>query len=288
MVISEPFVIPYNEKNKLITDNDIKKIFSKFSIKIEISDISIYIQALTHKSYIKKKYYNYNLEKLSLSKPNNVLELREESNERLEFLGDTIIKSIISNYLFLRYPNEDEGFMTKLKTKIEDKTSLARFSKILGLDEFILVSKQNEISGISRVNDKILEDAFESFIGALFKDTNYYKCKEFIEYILENFIDYSELLYNDNNYKDQLLRFYHNNKWSHPVYVLLEEKGYGNKKLFTMGVLDKDKNVILKATDTSKRKAEQKVSKFVLYKYNKLNKQQINNSEANEELEMLN
>ena len=178
--------------------------------------------------------------------------------------------------------------MTKLKTKIEDKTSLARFSKILGLDEFILVSKQNEISGISRVNDKILEDAFESFIGALFKDTNYYKCKEFIEYILENFIDYSELLYNDNNYKDQLLRFYHNNKWSHPVYVLLEEKGYGNKKLFTMGVLDKDKNVILKATDTSKRKAEQKVSKFVLYKYNKLNKQQINNSEANEELEMLN
>ena len=54
MVISEPFVIPYNEKNKLITDNDIKKIFSKFSIKIEISDISIYIQALTHKSYIKK------------------------------------------------------------------------------------------------------------------------------------------------------------------------------------------------------------------------------------------
>ena len=83
------------------------------------------------------------------------------------------------------------------------------------------------------------------------------------------------------------MRFYHNNKWSHPVYVLLE-KGYGNKKLFTMGVLDKDKNVILKATDTSKRKAEQKVSKFVLYKYNKLNKQQINNSEANEELEMLN
>ena len=68
----------------------------------------------------------------------------------------------------------------------------------------------------------------------------------------------------------------------------IRRKGYGNKKLFTMGVLDKDKNVILKATDTSKRKAEQKVSKFVLYKYNKLNKQQINNSEANEELEMLN
>ena len=55
MGITEPFIVPYNIKNKLITDNDLKKIFSKFSIKIEVKDISIYIQALTHKSYIKKK-----------------------------------------------------------------------------------------------------------------------------------------------------------------------------------------------------------------------------------------
>ena len=288
MPIVEPFVIPYNHNNKLITDNDIKKIFAQFNLTIEIKKIDLYIKSLTHKSYIFSEYYDKNFDTKKISKPDNVVELREESNERLEFLGDTVIKSIIANYLFKRYPNEDEGFMTKLKTKIEDKNSLARFSKIIGLDEFILVSSQNEISGISRVNDKILEDAFESFIGALFKDTDYYKCKEFIEYILENYIDYSNLIYNDNNFKDQLLRYYHSQKWSHPEYVLIKEEGYGNKKLFTIGLLNNNKKIFIKATDNSKRKAEQKVSKFALFKFNKLNKEQLNDQELNDELELLN
>lgn len=279
-MINEPHVIPYNDKNKYITDSDIKKICSKFDVKVQVKNISLYIQSLTHKSYIKKEYYNTILDNEDKYIKDNIIPLQDNSNERLEFLGDTIIKAVVSHYLFERYPNEDEGFMTKLKTKIEDKTSLARFAKIIGLDEFIIVSKQNELSGISRVNDKILEDAFESFIGALFEDTDDFNiCRKFIRYILENEIDYSDIIFNDNNYKDQLLRYYHANKWKHPEYIMIKEEGYGNKKIFTMGVLDKNKNIIAKASDSSKRKAEQKVSKFALYKYDKLNDEQLNDSE---------
>ena len=277
----EPIVNPYNPKNKKINDSDIIKIMAKYNIDININNIDIYIQSLTHKSYIKKQYYNKNK---NLSKDDDTLELQDNSNERLEFLGDTIIKAIIGHYLYERYPEEDEGFMTKLKTKIEDKDSLARFAKLINLDEFVIISKQNEETGINRANNKILEDAFESFVGALYLDNGFEVCKKFIRYILENQIDYSDIIYNDSNYKDQLLRYYHSNKWKHPQYILINEEGIGNKKIFTIGLMDNDSNIIMKAMDSSKRKAEQKVSKFALYKFNKLNKEQLNDSE----LELLN
>lgn len=279
MVIKEPIISPYNIRNKLITDSDLKKIFNKYSLKIDVNNVNLYIQSLTHKSYIKKEYYNNNLDIIKKYKTDEIIELRDYSNERLEFLGDTIIKAVISHYLFERYPAEDEGFMTKLKTKIEDKTSLARFAKLIGLDEFIIISIQNEQSGISRVNDKILEDAFESFIGAMYLDSGFNICKIFIRSILESEIDYSNLIFNDNNYKDQLLRYYHSNKWKHPLYILINETGVGNKKIFTMGLLDNNGKIFIEASDSSKRKAEQKVSKFALFKYNKLNEEQLNDNE---------
>ena len=170
--IKDPVIIPYNVNNKLIKDVDLKEMMNNYNIKLEIINIEIYRTALTHKSYIKKEFYNRNSSELKKAKIElgNVLELRNESNERLEFLGDTVIKSIIAEYLFERYPTEDEGFMTRLKTKIENRESLARFARIIGLDEFVIISAQNEDSNTGRTNDKILEDVFESFMAALYLD----------------------------------------------------------------------------------------------------------------------
>ena len=175
--IKEPIIIPYNVKNKLIRDVDLKEMMNRFGVKLEVVDIELYRQALTHKSYIKKEFYNKNMDEILKYKsqmPDDVIELRELSNERLEFFGDTIIKAVIAEYLFERYPTQDEGFMTKLKTKIENRESLARWERVMGLDEFVIISAQNEGSNTGRTNDKILEDAFESFLGALKKDTNRY------------------------------------------------------------------------------------------------------------------
>lgn len=280
--IKDPVIIPYNTNNKLIKDVDLKEMMNNYDIKLDIVDIELYRQALTHKSYIKKEFYSKNSKELNKAKVGlgNVLELRDESNERLEFLGDTVIKSVIAEYLFERYPTQDEGFMTRLKTKIENRESLARFARTVGLDEFVIISSQNEDSNLGRTNDKILEDAFESFMAALYLDNNYDTCKKFIRNLLEYQIDWSDLIFNDTNYKDQIQRYYHSIKWDHPQFKQLKEEQIpNNKKLFTIGVMDNNKHIIATATDTSKKKAEQKASKIALYKFNQINDYQMNDED---------
>ena len=285
--IQEPVIIPYNPKNILIKDYHLKEILGNFGVQIDVFDIELFRQALTHKSYIKKDFYNKNLDELIKYKKRmpDVLDLQEESNERLEFLGDTVIKAIISEYLFERYPTQDEGFMTKLKTKIENRESLARWAKIIGLDKFVIISSQNEESNNGRTNEKILEDAFESFIGALKKDTNFETCNKLIRNLLENQVDWSEILYKDCNYKDQLQRYYHSLKWEHPKFDLVKDEHLlNNKRFFTVKVFDNNKNTIAIATETSIKKAQQLASKLALYKFNKLSDYQMNE----EDFELLN
>ena len=100
--IKEPIIIPYNPNNKLIKDVDIKEMLDRFGVKVEITDIELYRQSLTHKSYIKKEFYEKNMDEIKKykNKMNNVLELRDKSNERLEYFGDTVIKTVIAEYLF--------------------------------------------------------------------------------------------------------------------------------------------------------------------------------------------
>jgi dsRNA-specific ribonuclease len=275
---AEECVNPYNENNKLIKIDDIKFMFSKFDMKVEPKDINFYINALTHKSYIKKEYYDVftnQLSKLSINKNPKTLELLDQSNERLEFLGDTVIKCVVSGYLFTRFQYEDEGFMTRLKTKIENRQSLARFARILGLDEYMLISKQiedNKENG--RNSDKLLEDCFESFVGALYLDVGFEVCRNFMYVILETEIEYSEILYKDTNYKDQLLRFYHQNKWTHPQYVQINENTQ-NKRMFVMGVKDHNGNIVAQGKALSKQKAEQIASMLALHHYNVIKEDQM-------------
>jgi len=260
-------ISPYNIYNVLITENDIKKLLSKYNITIDIKNdnINYYIISLTHKSYIKKEYYdNYNIQ---ISKENNnhsnVLELLDQSNERLEFLGDTVIKCIISGYLFQRYYYEDEGFMTRIKTKIENRETLAYFAKNLGIDKFMIISKQIE-ENFGRESDKLLEDCFEAFMGALYLDAGFDICRKILINFLEGEIDFAEILYNDNNYKDQLLRYYHKNKWSYPVYSDMKAEGPLHCRLYTIGVKDNKGSIVGIGVDHSKRKAEQIASKKAL------------------------
>ena len=83
--IKEPVIIPYNPNNKLIKDVDIKEMLNRFGVKVEITDIELYRQSLTHKSYIKKEFYDKNMNEINIhkNKMHNVLELRDKSNERL-------------------------------------------------------------------------------------------------------------------------------------------------------------------------------------------------------------
>ena len=270
-------IIPYNINNKIVTDLDIKNIFNKFNIKIDINNINFYIIALTHKSYIKNDYYYKNYDYIKNFKKNEI-NLLEESNERLEFLGDTVIKLIIAEYLYDRYQKKDEGFMTKAKTKIENRENLSIWAKVIELDKLMIISLQNE-DNFGRNSDKLLEDCFESFIGAVFKDSGFLICKKLILEFLENYVDWSEIFYKDCNYKDKLQKYYHSLKWDHPSFELLEEKFIDNKKYFLVVVKDNNNKLISTALDTSIKKAQQYASKLALYKFNQLSDYQMDKSD---------
>jgi len=277
--------IPYNLNNILIDEKDIIQILEHFNINInKINHIEYFRQCFTHKSYCKKDIYPLEIleaAKKELGNPINLLELRDASYERLEFFGDSVLKVIVSMYLFHRYPKQDEGFMTRLKTKIEDKKNLAIFSKEMGLSKYFIISKQID-SMNGRNLEKIHEDIFEAFIGALMLSNGFEPCMFLIVNLLETLVDYSEKLYCDNNYKDQLLRVHHQNKWASPKYISIHIEGPPHKRKYIMGVEKqnpKDKDSIEKrcmsfGTGYSKKEGEQNAAKMALIMLNILNKDQ--------------
>ena len=269
--------IPYNLNNVLVNETDIIQILAQYNVKIDkINKIEYFRQAFTHKSYCKKDIYPQHIldaSRKELGNPSELLELLDKSYERLEYFGDRVLKVIVSMYLFHRYPKQDEGFMTRLQTKIEDKKNLSIMSKEIGLGKFFVISKQIE-SMNGRNLEKIHEDVFESFVGALFLSNGFEPCMFLIVNLLETLIDYSEKLYCDNNYKDQLLRIHHQNKWKFPQYITIHFEGPPHKRKYIMGVERHnvlpddpiDQRCVSFGIGTSKKEGEQNAAKMALAK----------------------
>jgi len=209
------------------------------------------------------------------------VELQPDSNERLEFLGDSVIGAIISSYLFHRYPKQREGFLTKLKTKLVRTNMLAKFSMHIGLDKHVLISKHIEDMCHGRINEKILEDTFEAFIGAFYEDIfrndlthigiATQMCADFIIRLMEETTDFRPLISINDNYKELLLQLYHKT-WDgiHPEYEEISAEGPTNFRIYTMGVRHPiTKELIGQGKDRKKTVAEQTASKEALAYFEK-------------------
>jgi len=289
----EVYQIPYNINNILITEKDIIDILNHYDVNIgNINHIEYFQQSFTHKSYVKKDVFTDEIldcSKKEMGNPPDLLELRPDSYERLEYFGDRVVKIVVSFYLFNRYPHEDEGFMTRLQTKIEDKKNLSILSKELGLGKYFIISKQiDNLNG--RNMEKIHEDVFEAFMGALFLSNGFEPCCLLLLNLLETMIDYAEKLYCDNNYKDNLLRYHHKMKWKFPEYIMIGHDGPPHKRTYIMGVEkhnisanDRDKFIKTKnfkelctsfGNGASKKEGEQKAAKMALILHRQLNKDQ--------------
>lgn len=210
---------PYNNKNKLITKNDVQNILKKYGIFQNINNLEVYQEAFTHESYslphIEKVMERDNL-KLA-DHLDGVVVLRPKSYERLEYLGDAVIETIISKYLFERYPEQDEAFLSRMRVCLVKGSALAHVSRIIGLNKCLILSRTMEEKENGRLKENILEDIFEAFIGAIFEDFNtstssgYQFAEKFLINLIEDErtkINFVDLILNDGNYKNKLVDYY--------------------------------------------------------------------------------
>ena len=165
-------VNPYNQHNKLINTNDIVNIMETLNINdFKINDILLYQRSFVHKSYCIELYKDTDFKNIDDS-----LELQQISYETMEFLGDSILGSVVCSYLYERFYKiygQNEGFLTYLKNRIVCGESLAHLSNKLGFNRYLIISKHIEDNCDGRNNKNILEDVFEAFIGAVYLDNDY-------------------------------------------------------------------------------------------------------------------
>jgi len=259
---------PYNFSNKEITSSNILNILKTLNIQdYKINDLSLFQKAFVHTSYCEMKDYG------EYTRPNNCLSLFKESYETLEFLGDSFLGCIVTNYLYNRFGtkhNKDEGFLTKLKIRLVCGEQLAFLSKKINLQDFMIISKHIEENCSGRENEHILEDIYEAFIGALYLDSQDYSIVEkFVISSIEKFVDISDIILNDNNYKDQLLRYFQHNFSVHPRYETIKAESENNFKSTIYKLSENDPVGIIISTGygQTKKKAEQDGARNALIHY---------------------
>lgn len=182
------------------------------------------------------------------------------SNERLEFLGDSVISLAVADFVYRTYPKEEEGFMTKLRTKLVNRYTLSYLAKEMNLHKYIVTSRQ--INMKEAPNDKIMEDAFEAFIGALYLDSGFNSASTFVIDVMKKTINFTDIMV-DTNYKDILLRHAQKEFNVLPEYILNNSEGPPHKRQFYITV-SMNGNYYGKGDGSTKKQAEQNAAKHTL------------------------
>lgn len=237
-----------NRKEKLFIE--LKKILG-----FSPSDMSYYREAFTHPSYCKKTEKNI-------------------SYERLEFLGDSIIGAIIATYLFNNAPDKNEGYLTKMRSKMVQRRFLNQLGKKLQLEKLLL--KDDE----AVLGEDICGNLFESLVGAIYLDKGYRKATQFIKDVLISSISGMEKLEGKiTSYKSVVIEWAQKNRKSAVFKSYQDEEDVSGGRYFK-AILLIEGEIFSKGRDTSKKKAEEKSAKIAFYKIkgnnkNKRNKRKI-------------
>lgn len=185
-----------------------------------------------------------------------------ESNERLEFLGDSILSFVVSDYLYHTYPDFNEGILTNLRSLVVNTKSLAAISKELEFGKHLKLSRGEEES-MGRENASLLANAFEAFIGALFLDQGIEAVREFLNSTLIPQIAEHVQKRTFKDPKSLLQEYVQSQKDNSPVYKVLHEEGPPHAKVFTVGAYVK--SVLWgKGIGRSKQEAEEKAAQEAL------------------------
>jgi ribonuclease-3 len=270
---------PWNPRNKIIDDATIVSILKKYGITQAPPNPNLFRQACVHKSYVDRteqwaEDQSQGQEQILAERPSNCLPLQEADNEECEFAGDSLLGCVVALYLYERYAGKGEGFLTRLRTRIVNNKMLGMLAKKMGFEPWIVVSRHvEEVCAGGRSNLRLLGSMFEAWVYALYKNygsedsgAGFVIVKKFIVTVMQKHVNFVELITDDNNFKDQLLRFFQSKFHQPPRYKEVEVVGPPHDRTFTMGVIDAndESKVLAKSTARNKKVAEQEASRLAL------------------------
>ncbi len=177
----------------------------------------------------------------------------KEDNERLEYLGDAVLDTIIAEFLFKKYPLKKEGFLTEIRSRIVNRDTLNKIGFELGLEALLETNKRL----VNTRNQKgLMGDAFEALVGALYLDKGFEKSKKFvIDRILRRYIDMDQIIRDNPNYKSLVLEWAQKQGYE-LRFEIVDEQGEAYKKMFTAEVV-LNEETFGTGTGKNKKKAEQ-------------------------------
>ena len=215
--------------NRSNLEKDIKSIVGFYP-----NDAFLFKKALIHKSAVYDNSSTY-----------------KESNERLEFLGDAILGAVVADYLFKKYPLKDEGFLTKMRSKIVSRSSLNELSKKIGLDRIVIARLDKKSK-----TDSIYGNAFEALIGAIYLDKGSRSAEKFIlKRIIYPHISLDRLENEETNFKSRIIEWAQKQK-RELSFEIVSEFGEGRNKVFEACVKLEGLEMT-RGKESSKKKAEQ-------------------------------
>jgi ribonuclease-3 len=266
---------PWNPTNQVIPDGEILRVLRMFGIKERPKDLNLYRQACVHCSYVDRPEgpsFTGNAEPVVVApRPANCLPLQKADNEAIEFIGDSILGCVIALYLHERYPDQDEGFLTPLRSRLVNNKHLGHLAVRLGFNRWIILSRHVEEICNGRRNLRILGSMLEAWVGAMYLDFSktdpgraFTLVQSWLVNLYESRVNFCELISEDNNFKDQLLKYYQTTYHQPPRYKEVAVEGAWHERVFTMGVLTPDGEVLATASARNKKVAEQEASRLAL------------------------
>ena len=214
----------------------VKKIEKIFGIDVITGDN--YKRALTHPSYIQNTDLTY-----------------DECYERLEFLGDAVLKLAVSNILYKEYPTYTEGQMSKIRSIIVSDNILAKVSSEIGLSKLIIASEHDLKQGIKKI-ESVMACSFEAILGAYFLDGKFYELMDFLDRKFQPYIIDVDNNFEKFNAKAILQEYTQSKTKETPIYNVVAAEGADHKKTFTVEVSYRG-DIIAQGSGKSKKEAEQ-------------------------------
>jgi len=282
------FINPFNKVNKLITKNTVQNILKKYGVFQNINNLDFYQDAMVHESYTVGKIKTIcSRDNVKIVKnPDGCVLLRDNSYERLEFLGDAVIENIIVSYLYRRYPDQREGFLSSMKMNLVNRITLGHLAKVIGLNDYLIIGRTLDDLQNAREEDKILCDVFEAFIAAIYLDFNndkhgflssfmsgagYQVAELFLINLIEDEssqLDITTFILDDRNYKNKIVKLIKRiHKYNPTFKVSKSDVSRTGEQIITVQLINPNtKEVISEGKGQNNKKAEQDASKIALIK----------------------